>query len=160
MAGITKEQKDELDRMIPPLAKRKPKKKPKRKKPEQPFQQPTTSAPAISPELMKQIMSGEAQLTQEQAAAIVMTSLTDRQIIDMHSDLSEIQIMTLTAMSILSEIYDEKGEVSIYGHLIKVFEPKMVSKDRQGRKELIDMVKALAAQKQQSGLMDRFRSLF
>lgn len=130
--------------------------KPKRKKRAKKEQEPVMPVPTAIPRISADMLTAAEQLTPEKAQAIVMTALADLDKIKLHSELSDDRVINLMAISVIGDCYNS----NILKSIPPLFLELLVSKDRQGRREQIDMVKAYTTGMREQGLLARFRGLF
>ena len=130
--------------------------RPKRKKRvKEQVMQPTMAPPLkLDPALFQ---PQEQQLSSEQATALIMQFMGDIQKINMHSELTDDRIVNLMAIQSIGKAYDiELLQFDIPNTLL----PLLVSKDREGRKEIIQLIKAWSSGKGEQGLMNKLRGLY
>lgn len=95
----------------------------------------------------------EESLSREEALAKVAMSLTKDDNPQLMSDLDESEVSMLSALETVGTV----TELNILNVFAKNFENLRVSKDRQGRKELLDIAVEI---KRTPEKMGRFQSLF
>lgn len=128
----------------------KPKRKRKKKEKEQ--EQKIIQPPPLN--IDPSMLQAKEQLSPEQATAIVMQFMGNMDKIAMHTELTDDRIVNIMAIQSIGDQYDiDLLKSDIPNRLL----PLLVSKDRKGRNEIIQLIKAWSSGKASQGLLDRLR---
>ena len=128
--------------------------KPKRKRRKKEKEQIQQNIPPPSFDIDPSMFKAKEQITPEQATAIVMQFMGNMDKISMHTELTDDRIVNIMA---IQSIGDQYGIDLLSKDIPNRLLPLLVSKDRKGRNEIIQLIKAWSSGKANQGILDRLR---